>query len=445
METLLLLFAYWLAPLVPILVTWAAYPGRYTTVIDAVPMIIGAMAFTWFMAQLVLSARIRWIERRFGLDRLLRLHALTPVLAIALAFVHKLMLEDLFGESLRTRLGDAGLVVFAALSTLALLFMGDLLVRWIKPLGMLRRRLSAFGVFRYGAQRLLHNLVPIGAIPVFLHVMLSASARYSLPVRLVYIVTFVLAAAAWLWHRVLRPAWLRRKPFTVREVVRETADVWTIHLSVAPGRSFRHEAGQFGFLRFLTGSVSREPHPFSISSPPDGSGSVSVTVKELGDYTHTIGLVKPGDQAVIDGPYGSFVPSRHGHGKWVLLAGGVGITPILSILAHLCRTDPNRPVLLVWGVNTAADILRPEAWDAMRKNMPGFRFVPVAFRDPGFDGEKGVIDQARVERLTRAHGFEGPDTGYYICGPSAMLLPLRKALTRMGIPKRNIHDERFSL
>ncbi len=94
MDKLLLMLAYWLAPLIPIAVTVAAYPGRYATVAGAIPMIIGAMAFTWFMAQLVLSARIRWIERRFGLDRLLRLHALTPILAILLAFVHKLIMVN---------------------------------------------------------------------------------------------------------------------------------------------------------------------------------------------------------------------------------------------------------------------------------------------------------------------------------------------------------------
>ena len=445
MDKLLLLLAYWLAPLVPITVTVLAFPGRYATFVNAVPMIIGAMAFTWFMAQLVLSARIRWIERRFGLDRLLRVHALTPILAIVLAFVHKLTLEDLFEENLKTQLGDAGLLVFASLSALALLFMGDLLVRWVKPFGVLRKRLATFGVFRYGAQRLLHNLAPIGAVPVFLHVMLSSSARYSLPVRLVYITGFTVAAGAWLWHRVLRPAWIRRRPFTVRDVIRETADIWTLRLSPAPGHSFRHEAGQFGFLRFLTGALTGEPHPFSLSSIPDESGTISMTIKDLGDFTHTIGQVKPGDKAVIDGPYGTFVPSRHGHGKLVLLAGGVGITPMLSILAHLRRHDPKRPVLLVWGINGPADILRRDEWPAMQAEMPGFRFVPVAFRDPAFDGEKGVIDQARLERLTRDLGFDGPDTGYYVCGPAAMLLPLLKALARMGIPGRNIHYERFSL
>lgn len=445
MDRLLLLLFYWLAPLIPIAVTVAAFPGRYATFLDAVPMVIGAMAFTWFMAQLVLSARIRWIERRFGLDRLLRLHALTPLLAIVLAFLHKVILEDLFAESFKTQLGDAGLLVFAILSGLALLFMGDLLVRWIKPLGLLRKRLSTYEVFRYRVQRLLHNLAPIGAVPVFVHVLLSSSARYSLPVRLVYIAEFTLAAAAWLWHRVLRPALNRRHPFTVREVVRETGDIWTLHLSPAPGKPFRHAEGQFGFLKFLTGDVSGEPHPFSLSGMPDEAGTVSVTIKDLGDYTHTIGQVKPGDKAVIDGPYGTFVPSRHGHGKLVLLAGGVGITPMLSILTHLRRHDPKRPVMLVWGINGPGDILRRDDWTAMQAEMPGFRFVPVAFRDPAFEGEKGVIDQARLERLAKAHGFDGPDTGYYVCGPAVMLLPLIKALGRMGVSKRNIHYERFSL
>jgi predicted ferric reductase len=67
----LLVFFYWLSPLVPVAVTVAAYPARYASIQDAVPMVLGALAYTWLMAQLVLSARIPFIERRFGLDRLL--------------------------------------------------------------------------------------------------------------------------------------------------------------------------------------------------------------------------------------------------------------------------------------------------------------------------------------------------------------------------------------
>lgn len=444
MKALLILF-YWLSPLVPIAVTHAAYPTRYVSFVDALPMWLGAFTFTWLMAQLVLSARVPFIERRFGLDRLLRLHAVTPLLVILMALVHKFMMEALFQESLNTRLGSAGLILLITVSALAMLFLGGMAGRFIPPLAKLRKTLSMKKGFDYGFQRVLHMISPLGALILFIHVMLSSSVTYSVPVRLVYMLYFSLASGAWLWHKLIRPAQRKRRAYAVREVRKETADIWTLRLTPPDGSRFRHREGQFGFIKFLTGNVSREPHPFSFSDMQDEHGTVTMTIKALGDYTRTIRNAKPGDRVAVDGPYGRFTPSLHPHRKLVLLAGGIGITPMLSILGHLRHTEPGRPVLLIWGINHSNELIRKDFFIDLQENMPTFHFVPVAFREPAFEGEKGAIDRDRLERLTRLHGFDDKDTGYYLCGPAPMMNMAWQALKGMGIPSERIHDEMFSL
>ena len=444
MKALLVLF-YWLSPLVPVAVTVAAYPARYASIQDAVPMVLGALAYTWLMAQLVLSARIPFIERRFGLDRLMRLHALTPVLVIVLALVHKFMMEAVFRKSLKTQLGSAGLVLLITVSALAMLFLGGMGGRFIPPVAKLRKALAGTKGFDYGFQRLIHMISPLGALILFIHVMLSASATYSVPVRLVYILYFVTAFGAWLWHKLIRPAQRRRCAHTVREVRKENGDIWTLRLTPPEGSRFRHREGQFGFIKFLTGTVSREPHPFSFSDMQDEHGTLTMTIKSLGDYTRTIRNAKPGDKVAVDGPYGRFTPSLYGHRKLVLLAGGIGITPMMSILSQLRNTDPTRHVLLVWGINREEDMIRRDFFTDLQAHMPNLHFVPVAFRDPAYNGETGAIDRERLERLTRTHGFDDGDTGYWLCGPAPMMHMARQALKGMGYPPERIYDEMFSL
>lgn len=441
----LLTILYWLSPLVPIAVTLAAYPARYASAMDALPMLLGATAFTWLMAQLVLSARIRFIERHFGLDSLMRLHAITPILIIVLALIHKFLMERLFGESLKTQLGTAGLIFLITVSTLAVVFLGGMAGRFIAPIVQLRKALAVNKAFRYRCQRLLHMLSPLGALILFIHVLLSSSARFNMGVRLVYTLYFAIASGTWIWHKLFRPWQQRRHPFTVREVRQESAGIWTLRLTAPDINRFRHAEGQFGFIKFLTGSMSREPHPFSFSSMQDDHGTLTMTIKELGDFTRTIGQAKPGDMAAIDGPYGRFTPSLHKHEQLVLLAGGIGITPMLSILNHMQITKPTTPVLLIWGINTSSEIIRPDFLKELQQDMPGFHFIPVVFRQPGFDGETGLIDREKIERLTQTYGFDSTKTGYYLCGPTPMTQSVRKTLRLMAIPRSHIHDEQFSL
>ena len=351
----------------------------------------------------------------------------------------------MFDETFMTQVANVALVVFIGISALALVFMADLLVRYLQIVATLRKVLEKNQLFRYQMQLLLHNLSIFGGILIFVHVLMTSTARMSLLVTGIYIAYFAIGMGSYLWHKVLRPAIQKKNGFRVQEVIRESGSMWTLVLKSSRKKPFRYKAGQFGFIRVFSPFVKPEEHPFSFSSHPENPEILSITIKELGDYTRTINQIRPGDRVAVDGPYGTFTPASHSHEKWVLIAGGVGITPMLSILRSMNSTDPNRTVMLLWGINQASEIIRNEEFQEMQKNMPNLKIIPVAFRDDAWQGERGAIDTERIQRLVQLHGFDQPETGYYICGPGIMLNKVLESLNTLRIRSRHVHYERFSL
>ncbi len=97
-------------------------------------------------------------------------------------------------------------------------------------------------------------------------------------------------------------------------------------------------------------------HPFSIASSAEHRATIELTIKELGDFTGSIGAVEPGQKAHVDGPYGQFSIDRHRAASYVFIAGGVGITPIMSMLRTMAdRADP-RPLTLVYGASSLEEM-----------------------------------------------------------------------------------------
>src|SRR6185369_1697489 len=151
-------------------------------------------------------------------------------------------------------------------------------------------------------------------------------------VRIVWTAIVVAVAALVVRVRLVRPWQLARRPFEVTRVGRGPGDAWT--LSFAPrghaGLAFR--PGQFVWLTLRSSPFAMCEHPFSVSSAPDPSGGFELTVKELGDFTRTIGGVTPGETAFVDGPYGTFVLDPGSTRGACFIGGGIGLAPIMSIL-----------------------------------------------------------------------------------------------------------------
>ena len=443
MKKVLFFALYFISPLVPIFAIYTSNPGYYGTS-GFVPMVLGATAFTWLNMQLVLSARPKWIESVFGLDRIFRFHSLMAVIAILAALIHRQLKEMVFPESLKTQIGSAALVILITAAVLASVFMIDTLVLNLKP----ARRIRTYGqkiLFgKYHAQKILHNINIAALVLVFVHVLLSSSARNPV-VKGVYILYTGAAIGFYLYHKVIR-RYLTGKQFMVEKITRESGAMWSLTLKPKDGELFFYLPGQFGFIRINSAAVSAEEHPFSITSHPGNRNTLGMTIKSLGDWTQDVQRIKPGDTAVIDAPYGRFSPLLYrSEAGLVLIAGGVGITPMLSILRHFHQSRPEEKILLFWGVNHTDELILEEEFAAFSSDMPHFAFVPVVSGDAQFEGEKGFITGQIIGKYLQENQLDGLAAEYFLCGPPIMQTLVRKTLRDLGVKKTHVHYESFSL
>ena len=147
-----------------------------------------------------------------------------------------------------------------------------------------------------------------------------------------------------LYVRIIKPLFMLRRPYRVAELRQERGDTWTLAMQPDGHSGFRFSPGQFGWLTVFGSPFTITGHPFSFSSSAAAAdGRVEMTIRNLGDFTSRIGKVPVGQRVYLDGPYGAFTIDRNPEDMHVLIAGGVGITPMMSILRTLAdRGDPAR-------------------------------------------------------------------------------------------------------
>jgi ferredoxin-NADP reductase len=233
----------------------------------------------------------------------------------------------------------------------------------------------------------------------------------------------------------------------VIEVRREADGVWTISLTPPEGvNRFDFLPGQFHFLTFQRASnLPVEEHHWTISSSPTTPVLLCSTIKESGDFTASIGKTKPGDTALVDGPFGRFSYTLHpDERELVFIAGGIGITPLMSMPRHLRDTRAERSVTLLYANTNEEDIVfRDELADIERGGVIPLRVVHVLSKpSDAWQGERGRLDEDKINRLS---GPEFTGRAFYVCAPPDLLDLTIRTLRNADVPAARIHFERFSL
>jgi predicted ferric reductase len=187
-------------------------------------------------------------------------------------------------------------------------------------------------------------------------------------------------------------------------------------------------AGQFAFVSFESGPT-REQHPFTISS--GAHSDVRFSIKAAGDFTEGLLSGIPDTSiATVEGPYGAF-DYRRGQQHQLWLAGGIGITPFLSMAEDL---DAETRVFLVWSVHDEREAVYELELSRVSGEKQNFDWLVHS------TSERGHLDIS-----ASGFDFEPNDYSVFICGP----LPMRRALVRqlkaLGVNRGQIHFEEFRL
>jgi ferredoxin-NADP reductase len=224
----------------------------------------------------------------------------------------------------------------------------------------------------------------------------------------------------------------------VLAVFDETPDVRTFRMARPEG--FEFKAGQFLTLR-VRADGKEHVRCYSISSPPGAQGHLEITVKRIGLVSGALhATVRPGSMLSVQAPAGAFLYPTGEDRPLVLIAGGVGITPLMSMLRHAIDAEPTRPVTLFYSVRTVEDIAFRDEIQMLDRRHSQFRtFISVTDGPAGAEFSPGRINEALL--TTNA-----PDIVHAVCllcGPPPMLDATKALLTKIGVPQPQISSEIF--
>jgi predicted ferric reductase len=403
--------------------------------LNALGRVTGLLGTYLVLWQLLLMTRQPWLDAAFGLDRLAVLHRWNGYLALGLLLAHGVL--QTLGYQLVDRLstfdqlGDFVNAYDGLLPAIAGLLLLVLVVG--VSITVARRRLA------YETWYFVHLYTYLAIALAFAHELavgadLIASRAFALYWWLLYGVV----AACLLGFRVALPlARFGRHRFRVERLQREAAGVVSIYIAGRQLDRLRAEAGQFMIWRFLDRDRWWQAHPFSLSAAPGGS-RLRLTVKRIGDFSGRAATIRPGTPVLVEGPFGGFTPRAASRPKVLLIAGGIGITPLRALAEELA--DEGRDVCLVHRCRREQDAVFR---DELRRlaERPNVRVEYLLSEQRARRGGQDPLSRASLARLVP----DAAQRDVFVCGPPAMTRLVELSLQRLGVPAAQVHTEAFRL
>jgi predicted ferric reductase len=243
------------------------------------------------------------------------------------------------------------------------------------------------------------------------------------------------------WVRLLKPRRALARPWRLERVTPERGDTTTLALTPPASAGFRFEPGQFGWFAIGRSPFSLTQHPFSFSSSAERE-EVELAVKALGDFTSGVRDLEPGTTVYVDGPHGVFSIDQDEGPGFGLLAGGVGIAGLISMLRTMADRHDVRPALLFYANGDWDGVAFREELEELKDRL-SLTVVHVIERPPeNWTGETGYVT-AEVLSRHLPPGYQRFQ--FFICGPDPMMDAAEAALVQLGVPPERVHTERFDM
>jgi len=395
-------------------------------------MALGYAGAAMLGIQFLLTARFRRATSPFGIDIVYYFHRYLAIAAVLLVVSHYGILLVDVPEALGSIWPQIAPAHMTAGRVSLLLFVV------ISLLSIFRRQIR----FEYDLWRITHALLSVAAFGLALYHIFGAGHYLDTPWKLAL---WAIYGSGWLlvivYVRLWRPLQLLRNPYRVTAVRGEPGDVWTLELESKSGTPMYFSPGQFVWLTIGSIPFAMREHPFSIASSAEHPEKLLLSIKELGDFTSTIKHVTPGTVAYVDGPYGTFGIDLYPESMaFVMIAGGIGIAPLLSMLRTMADREERRPVLLFYGNRRLERASFRLELERLQQLIP-LQVVHVVEEPPdGWAGETGMLDGAV---LARHLPKDRRDLVFFACGPVPMILSVERALAEMGVKSKQVHAELF--
>jgi predicted ferric reductase len=402
--------------------------------------LLGLIAADLLLIQVLLLARVPMIERSYGQDELARRHRLVGFWSFNLLVLHIVLITLGYAVTAHTDVVHEGWTLVSSYGGMLLAVAGTaaLTVVTVTSVRASRRRL------RYESWHLLHLYAYLGVALSIPHEIWTGQDFTSSPLaRAYWWTTYAVAAGAVLVFRVALPVVrTMRHGIRVTSVVRESPDVVTVRMGGRGLHRLPVQAGQFFVFRFLDGPGWSRGNPYSLSAAPRHD-RIQVTAKDLGDGSGRLARLRPGTPVLIEGPYGRLTGEDRVHAKVAMLACGIGITPMRALLEDL----PYRPgdAVLVYRARSEPDLVFRSDLDELART----RGITVHYvTGPRVTSRASWLPR-QAEHLSDADALLQlvPDllrSDLFVCGPDAWMDAACAAAQRAGLPKEQLHVERFT-
>ena len=421
------------------LALWLKHGGVHTLIgggtdtLLALAQLSGLAAALTSLAGVLLVARPRWMERRYGLDRMLGWHRWVGTSTVFLVLAHSVVSLFAYGgreskgllPELWSLMQTQKWMWAATVSGVLFLLIGITSYRRIRT------------KVHYETWYFVHLTAYLAVLLGFGH-QLTLGSDFSSDTagRWWWIALFVSVLAVVLFDRFgdLVRAFLRG-PLRVTAVTEEGPDVCSVSVGGPGMRRLRASAGQYFLLRFGHGDLGWQAHPVSLSAAPTNHG-MRFTLKNLGDGSAAIHALPIGTRAFLEGPYGRMTAERSQGHRVLLVGGGVGLAPLRAVIEDC---TPDQAPVLVARVRRDEDLIHRAEIEAMLTARNGTLFVLSGPRHWFGDG-----DPFRPEMLLKAVP-DLADRHVYLCGPESLERAVEKSARSCGVPLDRIHVERFGV
>ncbi|MFA6602583.1 MAG: ferric reductase-like transmembrane domain-containing protein [Candidatus Shapirobacteria bacterium] len=380
--------------------------------------LVGSIILVWTY---VLSSRLAWLEDWFGAyDKLYRLHHTLGIMAFILIASHPISLAV---RSLAN--------VEAALKYLWPIHDLVWLVGWSGLMLMVALLFLTIVVkLPYQMWKLSHQLMGLVMVAAGLHVFFISSdvARYW-PLRVWMLGWITVALSVFIYLKLIYPRWGPKFKYRVKSVKIERA---VAELALEPmGKNIKYQGGQFVFMSTQDAEIGSEEHPYSIAGVE--GDHIKLGIKMVGDYTKKLTKLRVGTEVTIRGPYGQLGNNFGFERGVVLVAGGIGITPMLGMLDCEAKNPKRRKIDLIYVVRNVSEAYGVSKLTKIR--LDNFKFEVWESEKKGRIESKNIIEM--VNNPIERH--------YIICGAPGMMYQLRDGLVEVGVKPTRISFEDFAL
>ncbi|MBI4778969.1 ferric reductase-like transmembrane domain-containing protein [Candidatus Falkowbacteria bacterium] len=394
-------------------------------VMTSLGQVSGLLGMALFSLNLFLASRLKFLDKYFyGLSRVYNYHRAIGALALSFLLFHPLFLAFKY---LRFSLRAAALFLLPFTGDPALTYGIIALVLMIILLSI-----TFYAKIKYHLWKMSHKFMTLVFILALLHVIFISSDISRDYILRYYILALAAIGLTAGFYRAFLAGFFN-KDFNYKIINIRRLNPATVELNLEPaGKIMKFQAGQFAFLSLKSPGLNPESHPFSMASAPKEE-NLRFVIKALGDYTGRLENLRAGDLIALAGPFGKFSYKNVVNKNQIWIAGGVGITPFLSMAKDL--TGGDYKVDLYYCAKDKTEAVLIEDLKKIAAIYSNLRIMPW------FSDNSGRISAEKIAELSRGAN----DKDILICGPALFMQSLEEQFLRMEVPAARIHWENFNL